>query len=1480
MLLLLVSVTITTPVVQTEIAHYATQKINKQFNINTHIEKIAIGLDGRVLLKNVSVIDDRNNTLAKTERLYTNILDFQLLLNGQLYFGKTELENLQFHIRKYKNDTLTNLDKFIATFDDGKKGSGKFLMNIGHLTLKNGDFSIVDENHVNPTSVKFTGINGVLDHLLVKGPNISAKIASLSLKDHRGIALENSSTDFKMTKTSMDFTNLTFKTKESVLTGNVAMRYKEGDLKFFTDKVNLTVTIDKSRLATNDIRHFYNKLGKGKTLYLKTIASGTLNNFMLSNVVLADTNGAQVMGNFKFDNLLDKSKTFKITTNLDRLFISRDEAVALLPSVLDKALPQQLSTLGKMDMSGAISYSDFSVEADVTASTAIGLADVKMNLSKLNDAKNAIYRGQVVLDNFDVGAFSGQEKLGKATVDLFIDGKGFDPKQLQTIITGDVYAFDFNGYTYKDIIIDGNLKLPYYQGFISSKDPNAKLDFDGVIDFTAPVKKYNFIADIEHLNLNALHFVKDSIGTFKGRIELNATGNTADDFQGTVHILNASYENAKEAYTFEDFELKSTFLEDGSRLVEMNSPDILQGYVKGKFKVNQLKGIVENALGSLYTNYSPIKLQPGQFFEFDFDINNKIVSLFAPSVSISENTHLEGSINADDGDFELRFNTPFVNVSNNSLRNIAVQVDNKNPLYNAYIAIDSIKLKGYDITDFNFINVTQNDTLFARTEFKGGKEAKDFYNLNMYYTINEEKKSVVGFQKSEVSFKDFMWYINEKDDDKNRIVFNQKITDFDIEHIELSHEDQSVLLSGVMHGNAYKDLKLTFDKVDLNKITPDIEKLRFGGLINGQVAFEQRDKVFRPSSNITIDQLEVNDVFLGQFNFDVVGDESLQNFRVNSTIVNDLAESFFMNGNIFVQKGQSRLNLDAGFNNFDLKAIAPFLSSIMTDVRGDATGRLTVGGTHKDPTVDGRLYLNNAGMRPVFTGVDYVFDENAPLDVTEKKFILRNLTITDSKYQTKGLLNGTISHDKFKNWNLDVQLSSGNLLALDRKYQEGSPYYGTAFIDGFATIKGPAEGLNIKIEAKSKEGTKIKIPLNEAGGVGDNNFIHFLTEKEKRDREKGIFENENNTKFGGIQLDFEFVITPDAEIEVLLDRETGHGMKGKGAGFITMEINTLGRFNMWGDFQVYEGVYNFKYDVIIDKKLQVKKYGTIRWDGDPMNALLDLEAVYHTEANPGVLLESSAINRKIDTDVSVVLTGNLNNPDIDFLINFPNVSSTIKSEIEYKLADKDTRQTQAMALLATGSFITSETAGNAVYGSLFERASSLFDDLFSDADGKFKVGLNYSQSERNPYAETDAARVGVTLSTRVNDRIMINGKLGVPIGGAEDNVIVGDVEVQLLLNEDGSLRARVFNRENNINYLGEGIGYTQGVGLNYEVDFDTFKELLRKIFMNADKRAKEKALERNQPTEVPDDDYGVEFLKFQENRRDDNKENTEQKPKE
>ena len=150
----------------------------------------------------------------------------------------------------------------------------------------------------------------------------------------------------------------------------------------------------------------------------------------------------------------------------------------------------------------------------------------------------------------------------------------------------------------------------------------------------------------------------------------------------------------------------------------------IQGQIEGKYQTKQIKKIVENAVGSLYANYSPHKLSKNQFFDFDFIVYNTVLEVFYPEVSIGENTRLKGKINADEGLFQFDFNSPFVNAFENKFNGIKIDIDNKNPLYNAYIELDSLKTNNYKISEFSLINLTLNDTLFARTEFKGGAKGR------------------------------------------------------------------------------------------------------------------------------------------------------------------------------------------------------------------------------------------------------------------------------------------------------------------------------------------------------------------------------------------------------------------------------------------------------------------------------------------------------------------------------------------------------------------------------------------------------------------------------------------------------------------------------------------------------------------------------------------------------------------------------------
>ncbi|MFM9987301.1 translocation/assembly module TamB domain-containing protein [Flavobacterium sp.] len=1464
LLLLGLGIALSLPSVQTMLGQYATEILNKDYGTDITVEEANFTVFGGVKLKKVLIRDHKKDTLFYINRLKTNILDIKKLVDGDLHFGDVALDGLFFNLKNYKGEKDNNLDKFIALFDEKTptKSKKKFLLTANKFDLTNSTFSFNDYNLDKPLLFSAKKLNAVTTNFKILGPDVTTSIKEMSFVDNRGLVINNLVSEFTYTKKHILLEKLSVKTPESDLKGNVALRYDRKDFSDFNNKVIFDIKINKASVSSNDLNHYYGEFGENQRFNLSGKLLGTLNNFSTKKLKLIDNNKSEIVGNFTFKNLFSKNKgDFYMKGNFSKVSSTYNNLNAILPRVLGENLPTTFKKFGVFTLSGTTEVTLKTIKADILLGTALGNAKSNLSMTSIDNIDNATYIGNVKLDNFDLGKLLNRTDVGVVNLDLDVDGKGFTQKYLNTKLEGTVNSVYYNKYNYKNLVVDGTMIKSIFKGSINVNDPNLQMDFDGILNLNNKENKYDFHANVEYANLEKLKlYTADSISVFRGDVTMKLQGNSIDNLYGSIFINQTSYENNKDTYFFDDFVVKSYFDENRVRTITINSPDIIEGKVVGKFQFNQLEKLIENSLGSLYANYSPNKVNKGQFLKFDFNVYSKLIEIFFPEVSLGENTFMKGMINSDNDEFKFNFKSPTITAYNNYFDNINIDIDNKNPLYNAYIQMDSIKTKRYKVSDFSLINVTANDTLFFRTEFKGGKKAEDFYNLNLYHTINKDNNSVVGIKKSEVNFKDYLWFINENESKDNKIIFNKKLTDFSVEKISMSHENQVMELMGVLRDSTYKDIELSLKDIELDKITPSIDSLKLKGKVNGLVNFKQNKAIYEPTASITVDSLNINDLKLGKLVVDVKGDDTFKNFKINSVLKNDGLESFSADGNVFVENKNTLVDLNLRLNNFNMGVFSALGGNVITNIRGLASGTASFEGELENPDITGRLYLNKAGLKVPYLNVDYNFENNSIVDVTENQFSFRNIRINDSKYGTKGILTGGIRHHNFGDWFLDLNLSSNRIVALDTKDSEDALYYGTAYIDGEATIKGPTNGLVINVNAKSEKGTSLKIPITDSETSSENDYIKFRSAKDDlADKTK----SRKRKTYNGVELNFELDITKDAEIEVIIDKNSGHSLKGRGAGSLLMEINTLGKFNMWGDFQVYSGIYNFKYGGIIDKKFDIKKGGSISWDGNPLNATLDMEAVYTTEANPGILLENSSFNKKIPTEVIIKLTDKLTSPTPDISINFPTLSSVLKSEIEYKLSDSDKRQTQAMALLSSGSFLSDKGVGeNIITGNLLEKAGSLFQDIFSNEDDKLKVGLNYVQGDkRNLDSQTDG-RFGLTLSTQISNKITINGKLGVPVGGVSESAIVGDVEIELRLNEDGSLKARVFNRENDTKYIGEGIGYTQGLGITYDVDFNTFKELISKILSKKDKKEKDSKKE-----DVPDSDLTPEFIQFTEQRQ-------------
>lgn len=1468
LLLLALGFALSLPSVQTRIAGYATQRLNQEFHTDIAIDQVAVTVFGGVKLKGVMIRDHHKDTLIYAARIKTNILDVQQMVGGDLLFGVLRVDDLVFNLKQYKGEKDTNLDRFVALFDSDKPSSGKkFLMRAQKAYITNGRFILLDENRANPRDADFRKINAELANFQILGPDVTMKIKRMATLDYRGLYAKNLTCDFAYTKKNIKLDNLNVLTEESFLKGRVYLNYKREDLSDFNNKVQFDIQVDDAILATNDIRHFYNELAPNMIFKLKTLAKGTLNNLTAQNLRLVDSRGSQIVGDVNFRNLFGKTRDayFYMNGKFEKVASNYENLTALLPNVLGEKLPSSLKKLGNFVLSGQAEITARSIDTEFKLQTALGGLESSLTMTDIDNIDNATYVGTIIMQDFNLGKFLERQDLGRVTMNMDVDGKGFTEALIDTRFSGDINKIYFNGYNYSKIVVDGSFKKPFFQGEVYVNDPNLFMDFEGKVNFSRKEYAYDFHAKVDYADLHKLKFVKDTTAILKGDVVMKVSGNSIDNLQGNVYINQTSYQNNKDTYFFDDFTVSSTFDENRERTISINSPDIIDGKVVGKFAFAQLGKMVENSLGSLYANYTPNKLKSGQYLRFNFNIYNKIISIFMPGMEIAPGTSLRGSIVADKNEFKLNFLSPKVTAFENTLDNIRLDIDNKNPLYNAYISLDTIKTKYYKVQDFSLLNVTTRDTLFVRTEFKGGNQAQDYYNLNLYHTINKGGQSVVGVQKSELKFKDFLWYLNEADADDNKVTFDKTLTQFTIDNLAMTHENQKIALDGSLKGKNFKDLKLDFREVELAQVLPTLDKFSFAGKMDGTVHFKENNAVYQPTADVRIENFVANGTPLGQVRLDVSGDDSLRRFNVSASIENENVEAFTAEGSVEIADQQTHLDLDLNFDDFNLAVLGPIAKGVLSDIRGFASGRAIIGGTAKNMEINGRLFMRDAGLGIPYLNTNYVFDKGSYVDVTSSKFLLQNIGLEDTKYHTFGRLNGVIEHEAFGNWKLNLNVESDRLLALDTQDSEDAAYYGTAFINGYASVKGPTDGLFIKVAASSEKGTHIRIPINDAEGTGENNYIHFITKEEKFNIKKGIASKRD---YNGLELEFDFDINPNADIEVILDRNSGHGMKGKGYGSLLFKINTLGVFNMWGDFQAYEGTYNFRYGGLINKKFDVRKGGSITWEGDPMRAQLNLEAIYKTTANPAVLLDNPSVNRKVPVEVVIGLKGSLSSPEPNFDINFPTVSSVLKSEIQTKLDDKDVRQKQALVLLSTGGFLSAEGLNqSSLTNNLYEKVGDIFGNVFKDDSGMVDVGVDVVAADRTPGAEADG-RVGVTFSSKVSDRITINGKVGVPVGGINESAVVGDVEVQYRVNEDGTMNLRVFNRENDINYIGEGIGYTQGIGISYQVDFKTFAELVNKIF-----KSQKLSVEKDPTLLVPDSEL-PNYIQFE---KETNKEKDSQK---
>jgi hypothetical protein len=126
-----------------------------------------------------------------------------------------------------------------------------------------------------------------------------------------------------------------------------------------------------------------------------------------------------------------------------------------------------------------------------------------------------------------------------------------------------------------------------------------------------------------------------------------------------------------------------------------------------------------------------------------------------------------------------------------------------------------------------------------------------------------------------------------------------------------------------------------------------------------------------------------------------------------------------------------------------------------------------------------------------------------------------------------------------------------------------------------------------------------------------------------------------------------------------------------------------------------------------------------------------------------------------------------------------------------------------------------------------EFLSSQISSWLSQISDDFNLGFNYS-----PGDDISNEEIALALGTQLfNERLSINSNFGVSrndgTSAANQNTtsIIGDIRIEYKITPEGKVRLVVYNESNDFssNTLQQS-PYTQGVGIIYREDFDSFGE--------------------------------------------------------
>jgi len=1290
-----------------------------------------------------------------------------------------------------------------------------------------------------------------------------ATILKFNAIDKNHFVITKFETRFSMDKHSITARKLKVKTTNSTLDADVNLRFASlNSLKSSLPTLYLNVTMRNVSVRNEDILYFNPQLirqpffqNKKNITSMTGVLTGRINQLKGKNLTVKTGSNTVLKTNFTITGLPNARTATYNFPDLNITSGKQDIVMMAGPSV-----PKSIELPEDINIQAVFNGKIKSFKTTIGLTSSFGDAGLTASIDPQEN-----FSGQMNIPGFDLGKLMKDKLMyGPVTLKADFSGHGLDKNTISANLKAEVPQIYLNKYTYHNLNIDGKVTGREFEGKVNLNDKNAVFDFDGLVNLNPTKESYKFNLNVQGIDLQKLNLTKDDL-----RISMNASadlkGGTVTSLNGTAGISKIILAHGLKKYKLDSLLIASI---NEPKRSEINVRSSLIGIkYNGKVSPVALPALLSNFIDRYFrfSDAKPVK-RNNVMSDFNFEIqlhNHPILSeVFIPEMKEFIPGLIQGSYDSLKNNLKLSASIPKLVYGTTEMNDLLLEVNTDSTALNYKLSSSSIVNSQIALDNFIFDGKLSGNKLLANISSIDDDQNK---KIVMHSQISRDKGNyVLSFDPKEFYLMNNQWTIA----DDNYIKFGPQ--GFLIHHLFFNNGDNQINVASV-HDKFNDDLNIAIKNFNLNDISQIVEKdtSLVAGTVNGNVLLKRVNNSYGIIADAQIGNLAVHDVPIGNVTLKA-DNATTQKFDIDLKLSGE-NNNLTASGTFIPNGGDNSININGDIQSLSMKTIEAFSMGQISETSGKMTGNFLIKGKTSAPDITGEMVFENAFIKPAVLN-NRLELKHETIQLKTEGLYFNNFTMLDAT-QHAAVINGSVQMKQFKNFIFALQVNAKNFMLFNTTSKQNKEFFGRMIIDSNIDIKGPMSLPVVNAKLKMKKGSNFtfavpenKLTTDRGGDVIEFNdslkFNPILNRKEIKIVEK--------TGFSGFDLSSIIEIDKEATLRLLMDPASTDSLVVKGEAALSFTMDRSGKMSLTGAYNLNDGSYLVSLQSVIKKKFEIVPGSTILWNGDPMDAEININATYTQRAAP-IDLMFDQMTGLSETDkggykqpypflVTLKLRGAILHPVISFEIQLrPEDKGVLGGVVNQKLtllnADESALNKQVFALLVLGRFVQenplqSETGGTESL--LRSTVGNFLSTELNKLSSKIVPGveLNFDIQSYEDYQTGQAqgrTQVGIGLKKQLfNERlsVQIGGNIDVEGAKAQQNSasdFTSDITIEYKLTKDGRYRFKAF-RHNQYEGAIDGQLVETGAGVVYVRDFNKWKD----FFLSPVKRkAKNKSENKN-----------------------------------